>query len=458
MVPRRFRRAAIAACALALALASQPPVANAETRTATQFALPNGLTVAVLEDHALPIVSLRLVYRTSRTPSPAGLQFVAPRLMLDATAHVARGQYDSLLAAAGGQDSTWGITVDDTWFRITVPANVVDLPLWLWSDQMAFLAPRLDAPMMDRAVSLALQDRRMRVDESPCGIAEEAVRHALYGASHPYRVAPRGLQDGVAGKIDVATMQAFVERTYTPGDAALFLVGDITPVEAREHVAKWFGDVRGAPRAAEPVDEALPTEEVRIAARANVSAARVRISWRIPRALDDAERWESLQRLLGGNETGLLRWKLRDELHLVSRANATYSRRAFGSVFSFDFVVEPAHQPAEVEAAVDAFLANLVAVPPRSDYFEWARQQVERQRLLDSESSSERAESLAGRWIKHEKLTLSSETSPFDMVALHQLVGRALVPGHRAVFACAPDPSSPIAGVASPAAVSQGNP
>jgi predicted Zn-dependent peptidase len=431
------------AAAFSLTTAIAAPGGAAGPPSPAEMRLSNGLTVVVREDHKLPIVSLRFAYRLDDAVSAQGLHILAPRLMLDSTKHVERGQYGTLLDAAGGRDQTWGVTMDEASFAVTVPSNRVDLPLWLWSDQMGFLTPRLDMPMIVRASALAIQDRRMRVEESACGIAEQEMRRALYAPSHPYHRAPRGVPDEVA-QTDLETMKRFVARTYVPGSAVLIFVGDISASDALAHAQKWFGDIPSLPRAAPVIDQSLPSAEARIVAHAHVDSPRVRVSWRIPASNDVSASWTAFRHLLDGQEVGLLRWKLREQSHLASSVQVSYWRRAHGSLFSVEAVVAEGHEPDEVVAAIDAFFKDIA---PGARQIKWARMEAARERVLAHEKASRRAEQLEDDWIAGGAAASDQERDDFSDATVIELVGRVLQAGHRAVFECVPDAAAPIAGV-----------
>ena len=131
---------------LALAVASH---AGATTRPAPveapveHFVLPNGLTVLLATDHKAPLIGMQLRYRVGTRDEPEsrpGLAGLVQRLMMRATMHLGEGDYDRYLDGAGGFDSGWRTAVDQSISWVTVPAEEVALPLWLWSDQMGFFA------------------------------------------------------------------------------------------------------------------------------------------------------------------------------------------------------------------------------------------------------------------------------------------------------------------------------
>jgi predicted Zn-dependent peptidase len=246
-------------------------------------------------------------------------------------------------------------------------------------------------------------------------------------------------------RVSLDAMRRYVESEYVPQRAAIFLVGDITPEDAVARVTKWFGEVPPGEPASYGLPESLPTAGTRVFAHANVDAARIRISWRIPRAMDHAFQWEALVQLLAGNEVQLLPWKLRDELKLASSISASYVELKHGSMFSIDATVAKGRDPGELLSEIDGFLSKVVDTD--RGRIAWAVREVERKRAFDRETTAARATLLAREWIlaRHERDP--AEFEQFDVATILQLVGLALVPAHRVVVRCEVDPGAPITGV-----------
>src|SRR4051794_13053753 len=149
---RAFRRDAIAACLAFLlpasVMAQQPAVPQtAAPQTPaplqlpyTQFTLPNGLHVILHEDHSVPIVTVNVWYHVGSArekPGRTGFAHLFEHLMFMGSGHVKPGEFDEWLEAAGGTNN--GSTENDrTNYWINVPANALDLALFLESDRMGY--------------------------------------------------------------------------------------------------------------------------------------------------------------------------------------------------------------------------------------------------------------------------------------------------------------------------------
>jgi len=354
---------------LVLAAVTGPDArADAREPSIARTVLPNGLTVLLVEDHAAPLVGFELRYKVGTSdepPSRPGLAGLAQKLMVRATQHLAEGEYDRRLDAAGCFDSRWSTSLDRTIFRVTAPAHEIALPLWLWSDQMGFFAARVDAGLIERQLAGARNERAEKLENVPAGRVHELVDAQLYPPGHPYHAGTLRGAAGLGG-VTVAEVRAFAEAHYTPDRAILVLAGDFETRHALALVQKYFaslpaGHARNRPAAARP----LAVSETRLHIAARVPAASVTIAWPTPPFYEagDAE-LDLLAELLAGNRVGRLRWRLVDELKIAASVSARQLSRELGSEFRIEAIAAPGHSAAELVEAIDGVLSEVQSAAP----------------------------------------------------------------------------------------------
>ena len=108
------------------------------TITFKEFDCANGLHVIVHEDHAVPLVAIDVRYHTgskNEQPGKTGFAHLFEHLMFDGSKNVGRGMFDRYLTSAGASNNAY-TTHDETNYHILVPANQIELALWLESDRM----------------------------------------------------------------------------------------------------------------------------------------------------------------------------------------------------------------------------------------------------------------------------------------------------------------------------------
>ena len=141
------------------------------------FGSPTGLNVILHRDASVPIVAVNVWYHVgsaNERPGRTGFAHLFEHLMFEGSKNVAEGEFDTLLESAGGNNngSTSG---DRTNYVIDVPANALELALFLESDRMGVSARDDDAGASRRPA-------RRRQERAAAELREPAVRHGVAGA------------------------------------------------------------------------------------------------------------------------------------------------------------------------------------------------------------------------------------------------------------------------------------
>ncbi|MGH7754270.1 MAG: M16 family metallopeptidase, partial [Gemmatimonadales bacterium] len=112
MRPRTLLRAAVL---LSLVAAAATPLHSQQLRIPFQsFTLGNGLQVILHEDHSVPIVTVNTWYHVGSAderPGRTGFAHLFEHIMFMGSQHVATGEFDRLLEAAGADNN--GSTTQD---------------------------------------------------------------------------------------------------------------------------------------------------------------------------------------------------------------------------------------------------------------------------------------------------------------------------------------------------------
>ena len=123
---------------------------------------------------------------------------------------------------------------DMTAFFIIVPAN--KLELWMWMESERIRHPIFREFYAERDV--VFEERRMRTDSTPLGkFAEEGA--AMFWESVPYTWPVIGWPSDVSS-ISKAQADDFYAMYYSPQNITLILVGDFKTSEAEQLAQKYF--------------------------------------------------------------------------------------------------------------------------------------------------------------------------------------------------------------------------
>jgi predicted Zn-dependent peptidase len=265
--------ATLASVVLALAGISWPIVtAHAGERVHLPYTttkLANGLEVIVHENHRSPIVTVNVMYHVGARDDPEGRRGFAhlfEHVMFAGSQHVAPGQFLALLDNAGATDLNAETDPDWTTYHETVPANQLELALWLESDRMGFLVNGLDQGRFDNARQVVARERQQRVLNVPGGRVYEMIMGTLFPPGHPYHAL------GLAESLDSATLdeaRAFFDTFYAPNNATIVLSGDIDKAQALALVERYFGPI---PSGRAPTQHTASAERLEMPSRIDVEA------------------------------------------------------------------------------------------------------------------------------------------------------------------------------------------
>jgi zinc protease len=363
-----------------------PPAAALPQVAYDKTTLPNGLELILIEDRRLPIVAVNVWYHVgpaNEAPGLTGFAHLFEHMMFAGSRHLPRGLADRLLEGAGATDSNGSTDYDRTNYYDTVPANQLELALWVHADRMGYLLDVLDQTALSNQQDVVRNERRQSVENRPYGIVEEAMNHALFPKDHPYYASVIGSHADIQNA-KLADVRDFFTRYYGPNNASIVIAGDIDKVKTRALVAKYFGGFKRSapvtkPSAARPKVTTPPiTRERRLTVPDRVELPRVYMAWLTPPAYQpgDAE-LEITAQILAGGKAGRLYKNLVYERQIAQDTAAAQNSNALTSTFVIDVTARPGIEATELEAAIDAELKSLRDTGPSDQEVERARNTIE---------------------------------------------------------------------------------
>ena len=278
------------------------------------FALANGLKVYLVEEHTLPVVSAALVDLAGSEENPAdkpGLSAFTARMLSEGTNGRSSVELADAVDSIGAELRT-NATVDQAAASIGALSNNTDAAMVLLSDvslHPAFLPEEVERIRRQRLVAIQQEA------DQPVATVLRVGQKTLYGSySYGYR------DIGTTASVKSITrdeLQQFWSRHYAPGNAALFLAGDITEAEARRLVEKDFGSWTasgGAKPAQIPPTPAPPTRKVVIVDKPGApQTALIAFGLGAPRATPDYPALNVMNSVLGGLFSSRINMNLREK-------------------------------------------------------------------------------------------------------------------------------------------------
>ncbi len=331
------------------------------------FRLPNGLTVIVHEDHSAPVVSVNCWYHVGsgrETPGRTGFAHLFEHLMFEGSKNVPEGAFDRWLEAVGG-DNNGSTQVDRTNYYENVPANALEMPLFLESDRMGFLLDVLKPETVDGQRDVVKNERRQGVENQPYGKVEDVMPPALFPKDHPYSWPVIGSMADLsaASQEDV---RDFFKKWYGAANASLVIAGDVDAKQARRLAEKWFADV---PKS-EPVEPITPRPvvlrgEKRIVVEDKVQLPRLYLAWVTPPAFAPGDAaLDAVSAVLAAGKNSRLYKRLVYELQVAQDVTAFQDSNALASNFQVIVTARSGHGLEEIRKLVDEELSRLQESPP----------------------------------------------------------------------------------------------
>jgi zinc protease len=365
-------------------------------------ALPNGLTLALSEDHSTPIVHLNLTYHVgskNEKPGRTGFAHLFEHLMFKGSKNVQPEAHTSMISSVGGQSNAY-TTDDETVFWETVPAQYLPMVLWLEADRMATL--RIDKDTFTNEREVVKEERRMRVDNQPFGRLNEIIYDQAFDL-HPYKHPTIGsMEDLEAASVD--DVREFYRTYYVPSNATLTLVGDFDSTQAIQLVNQYLGRV---PKADREVPRDIPKEPPR------TKEKRVTLEqpWPLPAVVvayhvtydghPDSYPLHIAAKVLSDGQSSRIYKKLVYETQMAVAAFGSANLIEHPNLFYAVGIVQPGRTTGEVVDALTAEIERLKTEPIGERELQRTKNQFARDYILMRESNQQKAQLLAHAIVIH---------------------------------------------------------
>ncbi|MBW4678009.1 MAG: insulinase family protein [Desmonostoc geniculatum HA4340-LM1] len=161
---------------------------------------------------------------------------------------VKQNEMGRIVEQAGGVGLNATTSTEATRYFYSFPAN--KLELWMSLESERFLEPVIRREFY-KEKDVILEERRMRVDNSPIGTMLEKFIDAAYKV-HPYRRPVIGYDKDIRN-LTPADVQKFFDAYYVPGNLAIAIVGDVNPAEVKKLAETYFGRYQAKAKATQKI-------------------------------------------------------------------------------------------------------------------------------------------------------------------------------------------------------------
>jgi len=342
-----------------------------------EITLDNGLRVITLEDFSCPIVTVDLWYHVGskdENPERQGFAHMFEHMMFRGTDRLGPTDHFDYIRQIGGSCNGY-TSFDQTVYVQTVPANQLELVLWLEAERMSFL--KIDQTAFDTERQVVEEERRLGLNAPYGTLFEKAVAEIF--KVHPYRWTPIGKIPHLRAS-SVPELRAFWMKYYGPNNATLIIAGAVKHTEAQALVEKYFGWIPPAPDPTRiTVREPLPEKPRDITLKQdNAPAPLVGIAYRtVPLANDDHIPIELLSTILADGSSSRAYRQLVDKKELAVGVNSMDFSLEQDGVFGIGAALTPfGGKPDETLAVLRKEIDQLRKKKVKSRELEKAKNQM----------------------------------------------------------------------------------
>jgi zinc protease len=357
--------------------------------------LDNGLTIISLEDFSCPIVAVQVWYSVgskNEDPNRQGFAHMFEHMMFRGTDKLGPEEHFSIIRSVGGSCNGY-TSFDRTVYLETLPAEQIDVALWLEAERMTFLKITQDYFFTERKV--VEEELRQRLNK-PYGTISEKVFDAVF-AGTPYRWMPIG-QISHLRAASTNELRNFWQKYYGPENATLIIVGAVKHQQAQELAKKYFGWIEGKAKPQQiQVKQHYPDKPMDVIIKGELAPAPiVGVRWlTVPACSDDTTALDLLSVIIGSGNSSRIYSELVDTKRLaVSADSETYSLQQSG-LFAIDAVLpQTGGEPNTVMKLIEECVAKVRAEGVTEQELEKAKNLMLRSLVTQNLEIENKAEAL----------------------------------------------------------------
>ena len=324
--------------------------------------LDNGLTVIYAPLKTAPVVHVRVLYHVGsrdEKPDRQGFAHMFEHMMFRGSKHVPNEVHMKLINGCGG-DSNAFTSFDQTTYVNTIPANQLEMALYLEADRMAGFKVTDQHFKIERGV--VAEEWRLRYANQPYGPLYSDFFKTAY-TKHSYRWTPIGDMDQLR-QANSSELQEFWNTYYIPNNACLILSGDLDVAKTKEWVRKYFGYIPKGPEIKRLVEtEPEQTEARRLEVyKRSVPVTRIMTGYKTVEYRDDDNfALDVIGQILSGGRSARLNEKFVNSADPICvQVQAGSQKLQDQSVFFVMGTVKPGKDAKLVEESLAAEVKNLV--------------------------------------------------------------------------------------------------
>jgi zinc protease len=347
----------------------------------SEFRLQNGLQILVKENHRSPMAVFQILYKVGSSfeiNGHTGLSHALEHMMFRGTKTHPASEFNQIVAKYGGEQNAF-TTLDYTTYYEIMPVEKIATLFKYEADRMTELS--LSAPSFNKEIQVIREERRLTVENNPVRFAIERLQSIAHITS-PYRHPVIGwMQD--LHTMTIEDLRDWYYQWYTPNNAIIVVVGDVTPDSILFLAKKYFENIKAKPLPTIPSPKEITPLGLRtVTMKIPAKVPYIILGYNVPVWLTVKNKSEIyalylLCEILAGGNTSHFQSHLLRKQQLIMDVNFSYQPfRRLETLLSFTFIPNPDREREEVQSAIFQEIERIKNNPPSEDELERIKVQM----------------------------------------------------------------------------------
>lgn len=353
-----------------------------------EYFLSNGLKILIVEEHKAPVATFQIWYKVGAVDEPmgkSGLSHLLEHMMFKGTKNYGPSELSRIIQKNGGTDNAH-TTKDYTAYFEILPSDRINIAIELEADRMKNLLFDQKEVLSERNV--VMEERRLRYEDDPQNSLFEEVVAAAFKV-HPYQKPVIGWMSDIQS-INLDDILNHYKTYYSPNNAVIIVVGDVTPDEIIKEIRTKFEDVPQITKMPERIKSIEPEQkgERRIILKKEAEVSSVMLAYHVPNfPHDDSYALDVLSVILSGGKSSRLYQSIIYEKKIAIDASADYvGFNRFPHLFYFFAVAVPDRSPSQIEEALYEEIEKIKKANPSELEVQKAKNQIEASFVMEQDS------------------------------------------------------------------------
>ena len=234
-----------------------------------------------MPDHRAPLAWFQIWYKvgsSDETLGKTGLAHALEHMMFKGTDKYPKGKIWELVSGNGGSQNAF-TSYDYTCYWQQWPKDKLELSFDIESDRMQNL--NFSAAEFQKEQQVILEERRMRTEDSPTGLAYEQFMAAANIATN-YQNPVIGWARDIRS-IETQDLKAWYDKWYMPNNAIIVVAGDVDPQNVLALTNKYFANIK--PQAITATENLTPAPQLgqkTLNVKATATVPNLILGYRVP--------------------------------------------------------------------------------------------------------------------------------------------------------------------------------